>query len=396
MTDHHEPDRHLNYLRQALSQVKRPLGFLIGAGCPLAVRVQNGESTLPLIPDIAGLTKAVDVELAKGESKESFARIRAHFATDGKATPTVEDYLSHVRSLRQVAGLEEARGLTASDLDKLDQAMCSLIADIVTRDLPTKTSPYHSLSAWIGSVQRTEPIEVFTTNYDLLLEQALEDHRVPYFDGFVGSRQPFFDPHAMEEDRLPSRWVRLWKLHGSVNWRRDSSGAVWRASSESSGEGRLIHPSHLKYDQSRRMPYLAMIDRMRAFLRRPSSVLVTVGYSFSDDHINEVVIQGLQGNPTSMAFGLVYDKLSGYPKACAISQVRVNLNVLARDEAVVGSRRGPWAVRMSLPDSASTTGVTWKASEDGKTWTPQFGLGDFAVFGRLLSDLIGEVPQAEE
>lgn len=35
------------------------VGFLIGAGCPLAVQVPDGEKTKPLIPDITGLTKLV-------------------------------------------------------------------------------------------------------------------------------------------------------------------------------------------------------------------------------------------------------------------------------------------------------------------------------------------------
>ncbi len=35
------------------------------------------------------------------------------------------------------------------------------------------------------------PIELFTTNYDLLLEEALEDEEIPYFDGFVGSKKSF-------------------------------------------------------------------------------------------------------------------------------------------------------------------------------------------------------------
>jgi hypothetical protein len=34
--------------------------------------------------------------------------------------------------------------------------------------------------------------EIFTTNYDLVIEKSLEAIRAPYFDGFVGSYEPFF------------------------------------------------------------------------------------------------------------------------------------------------------------------------------------------------------------
>ncbi|MCZ8488372.1 SIR2 family protein [Vibrio lentus] len=42
-------------------------------------------------------------------------------------------------------------------------------------------TPYHDLCTWIGSIDRRMPIELFTTNYDLLLEEALEDEEIPYF-----------------------------------------------------------------------------------------------------------------------------------------------------------------------------------------------------------------------
>ena len=44
----------------------------------------------------------------------------------------------------------------------------------------------------------------------------------------------------------------------------------------------LIYPSHLKYEQSRKMPYLAMIDQLNRFIRQPNSLLIVSGYSFND------------------------------------------------------------------------------------------------------------------
>jgi hypothetical protein len=43
------------------------------------------------------------------------------------------------------------------------------------------------------------------------------------------------------------------------------------------------------------MPYLAMLDRLRAFLKQPAGVLIIAGFSFGDDHLNEIIVQGLQG-----------------------------------------------------------------------------------------------------
>ena len=51
----------------------------------------------------------------------------------------------------------------------------------------------------------------------------------PHFDGFVGSREPFFDIASIEQDEIPRRWARLWKLHGSINWQHRDDGAVAKA-----------------------------------------------------------------------------------------------------------------------------------------------------------------------
>lgn len=119
----------------------------------------------------------------------------------------------------------------------------------------------------------------------------------------------------MENEELPVRWGRLWKVHGSVNWWRTNKDEVIRRDSVSSaadGERQMIYPSHLKYDQSRRMPYLAMLDRLRSFLARGQAVLVTSGYSFLDQHLNEVILHGLRSNPTAVCFGLLYGPRSNY------------------------------------------------------------------------------------
>ncbi len=42
--------RQINYLQQCLSTDKKHLGFFLGAGCPMAMRV-GADGELPLIPD---------------------------------------------------------------------------------------------------------------------------------------------------------------------------------------------------------------------------------------------------------------------------------------------------------------------------------------------------------
>ncbi len=283
----HCPYRRATDLLQRLAPGKMRVGFIIGAGCPLAVRVPDGERANPLIPDIAGLTKQVkdtldaDTELREG-AKSAWERVIGR----GILTPTVEDVLSHIRTLKALCGKGEIDGFPEALLIKLDRAICEQIRKIVSNPLPANDTPYHVLAKWIQAIDRDKPVEIFTTNYDLLLEQALEEQRVPYFDGFVGSDSAFLDLESMAEDDLPARWARLWKIHGSVNWWMTMRQKIRRSRDEGKGEQLLIYPSHLKYDQSRQMPYFAMLDRLRMFLRSDQCVLLTCGYSFGDEHVS--------------------------------------------------------------------------------------------------------------
>ncbi len=397
-----DPNRLLSYLQQCLSSSKKPLGLFLGAGCPMAIRLDE-EGRPPLIPDIAGITQFARDALTK---ESSFAplleQLDQHFSEDGRVDPTVEDMLTHIRALHAVAGNAAVRGLSAEQLDVLDKAICDVIQDVVDKELPSAETPYHSVASWVNAIRRESPVELFTTNYDLLAEEAFEDHRVPYFDGFAGVRKPFFDLRAMEEDALPARWARLWKLHGSINWYQVENGGVFRGTSkEADTSRRVIHPSHLKYQESRRMPYLAMIDRLRAFLRQPTSALVLCGYSFRDEHLNEVLVQGLQSTQGAVAFALLYGNMETHPEAVALGKVCANLSILARDGAVISSQVSKWPEKdsESIPAGANV-GLEWAKRNpddgDGDMRIAQFTLGDFAVFGHFLKTLVGNVRRLPE
>lgn len=359
-------------LQESLSLDKHPVALLLGAGCPLSVRVDDGAGGhKPIIPDIRGLTEAIKVELA---SDPSFQNLDRQFIDDDLPEFTIEDALSRVRLLSRVAGNGTARGLSKAELNALEVALCKEISKLVRAELSGDDSAYHKLVDWVSGIARVKPLQVFTTNYDLLIEQALEDRQIPYFDGFIGSRNPFFDIRAIEEEQAPTRWVRLWKLHGSINWKYLGNGVVCRCFPVSDdADGVLIHPSELKYDQSRRMPYLAMLDRLRNFLKQPSAFFVTVGYSFADEHLNEVIIQGLRGNPTAACFGLLFGSMQDEKGAQAVSnRLPTNVSLVARDCALARGVVAGWT-----PHTDAAPGAPAVTSS----------LGDFSAFADFVRSL---------
>lgn len=392
MTEH-DVVRQVSYIQQALSQNRKPIGFFIGAGCPLSIRVNHrtvGDQPTsdPLIPDVAGLTSIINDAL-KGkdgaEQQTSWDKVIKIVTDDGGDAKNIEYILTKIRLLASVAGKGTVRDLNSEELSELDKEICSKISALVEKELPDQKGPYHNLAIWTRSIRREQPVHIFTTNYDLLLEQAFEESSAPYFDGFVGTRNAFFDLGAVEDEGiLPPRWSRLWKIHGSLNWKIDAFNNVVRSDKISEGQKHLIYPSHLKYDQSRKMPYLAMLDRLKDFLLKPSSVLFTSGYSFADEHINDVICRALISNPTAHVFALLFGSLGDakyeQAKQCGLSTP--NLSVFSFDSAIVGRLLGSWK-NMEVPFSLPPGIVVPHENET----TCELKLGDFMQFGNLIRNL---------
>lgn len=392
MNSTHDAIRYLSLLRQALEAKDRPIAVLLGAGCPVAVRTSD---EAPLIPAIQGITTRVVESFERSTHAEHFATITQQLRRGLGHDPSVEEYLTHLRALDQVAAALPLGSLTVEILHAMDDEICNDIVELCSATLPANGTPYHQLAAWIRGTRRVCPIEVFTTNYDLLIEQALESALVPYFDGFIGSANPFFDPYAMESehDALPARWARLWKLHGSINWWAESTSGSSRVvrSVDKAGERRLIHPSHLKYDEARQMPYVAMMDRLKAFLQRPSALLVPCGYSLRDRHINTLVAQALAGNADAIAFGLLRSELRSRPDAVRLAQRTANLTLLGSDGGVVGTQHRAWGGKCpDLPHAGLA-----RIARDGADCAQRdeanatVTIGDFTQFGAMLAEIVG-------
>lgn len=402
----HDAAQQARNLRQVLQDNKQRIGCLLGAGCPLGVYDEAGSKSVVLIPAVVELTKRVADGLhaadaapgATSKFKANWDALCVECKPVSGPDPTVEDVLTELRTLANRRGSAVILGMSKKDLGELDDKICALISMEMRKPLPSYRSSYNRFASWIGGIHRDSPAEIFTPNYDLLFEQALEQHPLPHFDGFVGSREPWFDLASIEHDLIPMRWTRLWKLHGSINWEKKEEivngskvARVVRVSGEAAAGKVMIFPSHLKYDQSRRMPYLAMLDRLRAFFHgKDAPRLVVCGYSFLDDHLNEVLLDGLRGNRNAQCFALMYSELDKHPRVVEYAEKQSNLTVLASDGAVVGTRVGGYRTGTA----GGNEHAPWLLGEeliggDPKVLHVRSRLGDFHYFGLFLEQLCG-------
>ncbi|HXQ20082.1 MAG TPA: SIR2 family protein, partial [Candidatus Acidoferrales bacterium] len=338
LTTIHNPDQYMTDLRQALAQGRKRLGLLLGAGAPASVKVDQSSGLLsdneqPLIPTTRELTDRV----LGGAPNSHRAALDAVLADLG-GTPDIETVLSRIRSLADVLGANLLHSLDGSGYARLADDLCKRIGSLVQVSLPFGVTPYSELASWIGGVPRAHAVEIFTCNYDLLIEEALERAKVPYFDGFCGSREPFFDPATIANADLPPRWARIWKLHGSLGWKPNDSGEVVRSGGTS--ETSLIFPTHLKYDQTQKLPYSALFDRLRGFLRQPDTMLLACGFSFRDAHVSAVIEEALSSTPATSVIAFQHATLTEEKTATSIAERRSNLSVYANDGATINGVAG--------------------------------------------------------
>ena len=313
------------------------------------------------------------------EDQDVVHKLQAEIKEAGELI-NIETILTRIRRLAQAIGLSTVHGLNGSDYDGLGERICKEVGDKVRARLPDSSNPYSDLISWISGTQRQHSVEIFTTNYDLLIEEAFERVSAPYFDGFIGAHRPFFDPASVSSDELPARWSRLWKLHGSLGWTVFGNTFVRSGQREAT---ELIYPDHLKYDQATRLPYSALFERLRQFLMIPDTLLVCSGFSFLDSHICAVLDEALAANAHAAILAVQFRELSEEGAATQIARSRPNMSVYARNGAVISGVTGVWRPGQPLNEEWEDIRRTF--------WNPAaqdehgFLLGDFAKLARFLA-----------
>lgn len=376
----HDPDRFIADLRQILSQGRKRIGLIVGAGAPMSIKIDaNGklsENGSPLIPGVDELTNLVSAGLSDETQRGA---VSALALTLGEKT-NIEQILSQVRLLENALGNVKVQGLNSQGYAQLGKSVCDQIGKIVAVSLPKERNAYNELIAWFSGTLRSHAIEIFTSNYDLLFEEAFEQARVPYFDGFTGGSAPFFDPVTVANDDLPPRWSRLWKLHGSLGWALEGGNIVRGRGRDST---QLIFPDHLKYDLTQKQPYTALFERLRHFLLNPDTLLLTIGFSFRDPHISTVIEEALSANANAAAIAFQFGSLASEWAACRAAADLPNISVYAWDGAVINGVQGAWRpgeIKRNWEDIRPTF---WGTRREGEP--PGFLLGDFVSFARFCA-----------
>jgi len=156
---------------------------------------------------------------------------------------------------------------------------------------------------------------LFTTNYDMAFDYALDNLGIHYINGFMGVHNRCFRPEVYDYDiyypgqsvsgkvHRAEKVLRYYKMHGSLSWVSTKSSpsnvyGIKEVALDGSFEPNtdrqiMIYPCVSKKTFTLDLPYSELFRQFAQTITQPQSVLFCIGYSFFDEHINDIIYQAL-------------------------------------------------------------------------------------------------------
>lgn len=293
----------------------RNVAFLFGSGCSSRV-IDDFEVGIPtMVPMAKSVLGEMGVSTLDPERNDLSKSIGLDLTQDDLAS-NLERVLEVLFSLRFALSRSDMTELkkAAQSADRLISKIVKQIVahcaagGFVTND--TVLATYEAFYRKLVYRDRALPRPwIFTTNYDLFNERAMDRLAIPYCNGFSGSVERRFNPAlfryslAEQIDVASRKWtavdsfVYLCKLHGSINWVEDRQGLFpireLQGPSSEEGDQVMIFPTPAKQNASFGSPYSDLLREFQSRVIRDQSVLVTIGYGFGDEHLNNLIFRAL-------------------------------------------------------------------------------------------------------
>lgn len=290
------------------------LCFLFGSG-----------TSAKAIPQMKGLYSGLqrEIDTYSDDEREFLGRIE-----DKKNIENILGVLysgrSYLSDKTDLSGEEEKSLKTINSLigkienylkSKLDVLNADFWDDDIRKTLENYKKFYSKIALRNKELSR---VNIFTTNNDMFNEVALDSLSIHFFNGFSGGVMKRFNPAsfnytlskrmdvAIDKYEPVENLVYLYKIHGSVNWIEDESTSdesfftikeLPLRNTNTAGSV-LVYPTPLKQNKSLGAPYVDLFREFQHKLLEPNTVLFAIGYSFSDEHVNDIIYRALATNST--------------------------------------------------------------------------------------------------
>jgi len=294
------------------------LSLLVGSGLTTAIQYEA--------------TGSSDNGMGNPEPKTTYAEkitaaVKKSVENNNRGEANVEDYIRVMNDLlRGLEILEQDEEYSALKIElngilgDFASNITQIENQIAIAEDKRRTSAFNKLVMFLMSfASRTgtrDRLNIFTTNYDRLIEVGAELAGLHLLDRFVGTLSPIFrssrldldmhynPPGIRGEPRYLEGVTRFTKLHGSIDW-VDSKGDIRKTGLpfgatdikpylsapglSADATNIMIYPNASKDRETAEYPYVELFRDLAAALCRPNSTLVTYGYSFGDEHINRII-----------------------------------------------------------------------------------------------------------
>lgn len=305
--------------------------FLFGSG-----------TSCPAIPNMKALLKKVEKAVIGTGTEKLYNRIKK------KANDNLEEILGVLYSGKFYAeGVFDEGSKRSLKCTKLIRIIENVIFKEINIDFSTVTQRevldtyqrfYQKVALRNKDLSR---ISVFTTNNDLYNEIALDSMNIHFVNGFGGGLHKYFNPALfnytyskrmnlnVDKYEPVENMVYLYKIHGSVNWIYNESShnsffnimEVNKLNENDSESGVIIYPTPTKQNKSLGAPYVDLFREFQHKLLEHNTVLFVIGYSFSDQHVNDIIYRALATNTTINV--VVINDISKDKEICKIDDKRI-------------------------------------------------------------------------
>jgi len=243
---------------------------------------------------------------------------------EGK-NPSFEDLMNCLQADRFI---KEKKGESITEIDKSIKLMQKWLFDNCNTDKTTlnitdnerlNKNRYHFHETFIKRLlQRPNNLKranLFTTNYDMAFDYALDNLGIHYINGFMGVHNRCFRPEVYDYDlyypgqsvtgkvHRAEKVLKYYKIHGSLSWlatKPSVSNTYGIKEIPLNDEFKvgdenelMVYPCVSKKSFTLDLPYSELFRQFSQTINQPQSVLFCIGYSFYDEHINDIIKQAL-------------------------------------------------------------------------------------------------------
>jgi len=289
------------------------INFLLGSG-----------TSVDAIPTMEKMQEKVEKEINKDEKIKKDEEIKKEYDTlKTNDKKNLEQILGYLYSHQEYLEASNNNNTTTHKLIKLIKKTiftqinidCSKDDNNIKNTRDNYKEFYQKISR--RNIDLARP-NIFTTNNDLFNETAMDNLNINYNNGFSGGLKKYFNPAQfnsvlsqkvdlnLERYQPMENLVNLYKLHGSVNWVQDENSSnkffniqetnPTQEINSTYNNNVLIYPTPLKQTQSLGSPYTDLLREFQKKLLLPNNVLIIIGFSMRDEHINNIIYQSLTIN----------------------------------------------------------------------------------------------------